>query len=66
MDKKMKKITIKSIVHRIAVCEGKKSQVKVGDVREITAIISDLVVKYPGVIAALIENGLKRASKKKK
>jgi hypothetical protein len=61
---------ISEIVSLIAKAEGKKSQVKVGNIREIVGILSDLLVKSLGegdytVLQNLLKNGEKRAKKKK-
>lgn len=55
--------TMKDLASHIANKESKKSQVKIGDVREILSIISDLAIKEPIVLSLFIENGLKRAKK---
>jgi len=54
---------MKDLASHIANKESKKSQVKIGDVREILSIISDLAIKEPIVLSLFIENGLKRAKK---
>lgn len=61
-------MTIKSLASLIAKIEGKKSQARVGDVREILGILSDLV--YQDEIdyfwELFYENGKKRSKRKKK
>lgn len=65
----MKQIkTIKGLASAIAKKEGKKSQARIGDVREILSILSDIVHEHEGsdIITMLITNGQKRAKKKAK
>jgi hypothetical protein len=53
---------MKALASEIAKREGKKSQVKMGDVREILGILSDLAFADPvGVVGLLIKNGMRRA-----
>jgi len=54
------RMKIKELITKIAKKEGKKVQTPVGNIREIVSIISDLCVKDPSVISALISNGQKR------
>lgn len=56
--------TIKEIVAHIAKKEAKKSQVTVGNIREIVGIISDLCYKSEEVRDTIIINGHRRAKKK--
>lgn len=58
-------MTINQIAQELALKENGKSQAKMGDIKQIVSILSDMVVKDPSVIATLIANGLKRAKKKK-
>ena len=56
---------IKELVSHIARKEGLKSVVKVGDIREIVSIISDVLVSDNGeTILKLVENGKRRRVKK--
>ncbi len=63
-------MTLKELATLIAQKEGKKSQVRIGDVREILGIMSDLVSLSPQValdtLNALVSNGKRRAKKKPK
>lgn len=58
--------TIKEIVAHIAKLEGKKSEVSIGNLREVVGIISDLISRDPDALLALVNNGKRRAKKKKK
>jgi hypothetical protein len=59
-------MTLLEIVRHIAKHEGLKSVVKVCDVREIVAIMSDLIVKDNGeTVLTLVANGKRRKEKKK-
>lgn len=54
---------IRKVASVLAKAEGKKSQVKMGDVREIVGLISDLMYMdiFNGTVyAAFIRNGQKR------
>lgn len=53
-------MTFNEIASEIAKLEGKKHQASVSDVREILAVLSDMVIKDPMVIATLIKNGERR------
>ncbi len=64
-------MNIKKLVSIIAQKEGKKSQVKVGDIREIVGILSDMLFKELNednfsvdTLLALIKNGKRRSKKK--
>ncbi len=59
-------MTIRELATEIAKREGKKSQVSVGNVREILGHISDLVVSDPSSLNAIMANGYRRAKRKKK
>lgn len=54
-------MTLKELTRLIALAEGKKSQVKIGDIREILRIIADLAVIEPEVIVTLVRYANKRA-----
>ena len=66
--------TIRQIASQIANLEGKKSQARIGDIREILSILSDIIyqsatpLKIPSssVCIALYLNGEKRAKKQSK
>ena len=53
------------LVNAIAKKEGKKDKAHIGNIREITRIISELMAKDPKVTHALLSNGLKNLAKKK-
>lgn len=57
-------MTLKQLASQIAKLEGKKSQARIGDIRELLAILSDLMTKDSEASAALWANGLRRAKKK--
>lgn len=50
----------------IAKKEGHKSQARIGDIREIVAIISDMAYQDRSVIDCITKLGIDRAKKKKK
>jgi hypothetical protein len=54
-------MTLKELASAIAKREGKKSQVKIGDIREILRIIADLMVEDPEVMVVLVRYANKRA-----
>ncbi len=62
---------IKKLASLIAKREGRKSQVKIGDVREVLSILSDIIceeVEEDGLsytIMLLAENGDRRSRKKR-
>lgn len=58
--------SVKEIASEIAKREGKKSSARVGDIREIVAILSDLSVEDSGVIAIIVRNGQRRLKRGKK
>lgn len=65
-------MTLNNLASAIAKKEGKKSQVKIGDVREILAILSDMIHdhracgKMREITNPLVTNGRLRAKKNKK
>ena len=63
-------MTVKTLASQIAKLEGKKSQARIGEIREIISILSDLIWNeegdYSEVVACLYINGEKRANKKLK
>lgn len=59
-------MTIKTLATQIAKLEGKKSQARIGDIREILSILSDLIVSDPTDVViydCLFSNGQKRLKK---
>lgn len=61
------KMTYAELVRAIAVAEGMRSEVKVGDIREILGILSDLYVTNPVELEKfLITNGRRRAKRRGK
>lgn len=57
-------MTIQTLATEIAKREGKKSEARIGDIREILAILSDVMWDQPLVYSLLSINGQKRAKKK--
>lgn len=61
---------LKQIASEIAKREGKKSQARIGDIREILGILSDLVSQHwigPNDFLIIFhDNGNKRAKRRKK
>ena len=58
-------MTFNELAKKIAKKEGKKSSVTIGNIREILTILSDEIVKSPGALKVLIDNGIRRVGKKK-
>lgn len=58
-------MTINELVQAIAKREGHKSQSRIGDIREIIAILSDMSYDSHDCISSIIKNGIKRANKRK-
>jgi len=54
------KTTFKSLASELTVLEEGKSNVKIGDMREILSKLSVLMVENPEVISVLIDNGIKK------
>ena len=54
---------IKEIVTTIADLEGKKDNDSIGNIREIVAIISDMIFANPEILKSLLKNGKRRAKK---
>jgi hypothetical protein len=54
------------IASAIAKKEGHKSQSRIGDIREILGILSDMSYDSPDVVQAIIANGIKRSKRRKK
>ncbi len=61
-------MTINKLASLIAKKEGKKSQARIGDIREILAILSDIFWEEDVelLMAIFLANGLKRAKKTKR
>jgi hypothetical protein len=62
--------TIKELASAIAKKEGKKSQARIGDIREILSILSDMLFdekndRLDDLVTILYKNGRKRAKKSK-
>jgi len=59
--------SIKDLVREIARREGKKSQVGVGNIREVIGILSDMYLDHSFAMNAILyKNGQRRAKKGKK
>lgn len=56
--------TMKDLATAIAKAEGKKTQARIGEVREILSLLSDMVYLDTELIELLIKNGKRRAKKK--
>ena len=59
-------MTIREIATEIAKREGKKSQARIGDIREILGILADIYTDHIEVTVCLIELAKRRAKRKKK
>lgn len=65
-------MTIRELASKIASKEGKKSQARICDIREILAILSDILVQHEGccmdyqILDMLFVNGMNRAKRRKK
>lgn len=67
-------MTIRKLASEIAKREGKKSQARIGDIREILSILGEIMFQehlddedgYLCTLANIYENGKKRAMKGKK
>lgn len=64
-------MTLKKLASEIAFREGKKSQARIGDIREIIGIISDIIVQIPqkdlaSLLSDIVNSGVRRSKKKKK
>lgn len=59
-------MTKDELISKIAKREGKKSQVKIGDIREIVSIIEELEAEYEGQLAGSPLALLAKGSGKKK
>lgn len=58
--------TMKEIATKVAKLEGKKTQARIGEIREILSILSDIMWEdeYHIVFDTLYKNGKRRAKKK--
>jgi len=59
-------MTIKELASLLAKKEGKKTQARIGEIRELLSLLSDLACADSNVLAALVINGQRRAKRKKK
>ena len=60
-------MTIQKLASLIAKKEGKKSQARVGDIREMLSILSDLVYSdCDAIMISLFDNGFSRSKKNEK
>ncbi len=65
---KQKAITMRRLASELALAEGRKHQASVGDVREILALLSDMIYtpKLGELVTCLYENGKRRANARPK
>lgn len=56
-------MTLNQLASKIAKLEGKKSEVSIGNIREILGILSDLTLENPEITMLLLINGSKRKKK---
>lgn len=56
--------SIRKLVSRVCLQEGRRHQAMVGDCREIVAIISEELAKDSQLVSDLIKNGIRRLKKK--
>lgn len=56
----------KELASKIAKIEGHKSQARIGDIREIISIISDLSYQSEEPLQAIIKLGISRSKRRKK
>ena len=59
-------MTFSNLASKVAMMEGKKSQVSIGDIREIVGILSDLIYADPEILLILLANGKRRRTKRRK
>ncbi len=64
-------MTLNQLASRIACIEGKKSQARIGDIREILGILADIMrdvddEAFDELARAFKDAGVKRAKRKKK
>lgn len=58
--------SLKDVFSEVAEREGKKTQARIGEVREIVGIVADIMHEYPQVYQMLVIAGYKRSKRKKK
>jgi hypothetical protein len=58
-------MNLKELASKIAKDEGLKTQVSVGNIREIVGLLSDEIKKDPSLAVLLLQNGDRRAKRKK-
>lgn len=64
---RFRKMTMRKLASDVAKVEGKKSQARVGDIREILSILSDMYFNdFQTIQWCLWSNGAKRAKRKRK
>jgi hypothetical protein len=56
--------SMKEIATAVAKIEGKKTQARIGEVREILSILSDMLFDSPMVHRTLFYNGKRRAKRR--
>lgn len=56
-------MNIRELASKIAKIEGHKSQTRIGDIREILAILSDLSLTSPEAIHCIVKNGVTRSKR---
>lgn len=61
-----KQTKIGALASAIAKIEGHKSQARIGDIRELLGILSDMAYSDRDVVDTLIASGIARAKRKKK
>lgn len=54
---------MKQLALEVSKREGKRTGVNIAQINEVLAVLSDLAVKCPASIAALINNGVRRGRK---
>lgn len=59
-------MTINKLASQVAKLEGKRSQARIGDIREILGHLSDMAYEDITALGALFENGKRRAKRKAK
>jgi len=60
----MKIKNMRNLASRVTIANKGKSRVKIGDVREILAKLSDLLYAKPEVLRILLNNGARRSKRK--
>jgi hypothetical protein len=54
-------MTVTQLASKVAKTEGLKKQVSIGNVREMLAVLSDIITADPTALQALVDNGKRRA-----